>query len=805
MAEDLPSNTLPKARAENDFSRENMTEPETVRPHARQAAERTNHHISGRLEEHEHTDDEQLSIRSNATTENRPRQGIEFDTYAIAYICREHNTCRKKTVKETRSELSQTARTASERGNDNDIHLARCGSFKNDTDTSAFKGKDSNMNTQVRDPNPMYTHNTMNPYPMYAQNDVNPSLMYLQSKTEPNISPVPTFKSNKRENNTCTQISVNTLQQGGGTSFRSTNSDDNHCLQPYAVTRHQEDEVTFTPANNDDNHCLQPYAVTLAPHDDEEAFRPANNDDNNCLQPYAVTNHQDGEAAFRPANNDDSHCLQPYAVTNHHDHEEHDKFVVPCDVIQPYAVRYQEGDDTVGESLNNDDSLEPVNCDGSQPYAVRYQSDDDSGSDNQHTTRGAAPENRQTDSIASEDEDIKPYAAAYMCQQDNNTTSGDPQTGMSSQNQPTVVSNSVNEANPSSNGVRNALPNAQHATACRFRLVYLVMKKAAVLGIWIVCGIFLWIYVISPSPAQPVDTSYTTTTQTESCSSFPTLPAVTIKAKIGDRKLEKITFGGEGTEPGKFRANYGVAVSADSEVFVADYLNKRVQVFSMNGTYLRLFPTVLPGEDRLMYPCSIGQEPGYLWVVVRRYVYRRGVGHVVQYSKNGQPMKKFDVHFISDSSSPVITIDARHDKVIVGEGDTIMMFHPNGSFCRRFKLPKTPGTWMEMRGVATDREGNILLTDYAGVKVYSHSGVKILEIGIRFPLGVCVDSLGRIIVARRDDNRVDMFTRRGEFIRTVGADIEEPWAIAMGPGGQLVVTSKLSNTVTIFPRHMLSF
>ncbi|XP_019634337.1 PREDICTED: E3 ubiquitin-protein ligase TRIM71-like [Branchiostoma belcheri] len=275
--------------------------------------------------------------------------------------------------------------------------------------------------------------------------------------------------------------------------------------------------------------------------------------------------------------------------------------------------------------------------------------------------------------------------------------------------------------------------------------------------------------------------------------------------KIGDRKLEKITFGGEGTEPGKFRGNYGVAVSADSEVFVADYLNKRVQVFSMNGTYLRLFPTVLPGENRLMYPCSIGQEPGYLWIVVRRDVYSRGVGHVVQYSKNGQPMKKFDVHFISDSSSPVITIDARHDKVIVGEGDTIMMFHPNGSFCRRFKLPKTPGTWVEIRGAATDREGNILLTDYAGVKVYSHSGVKILEIGIRFPLGVCVDSLGRIIVANRDDNRVDMFTRRGEFIRTIGADIEEPWAIAMGPGGLLVVTSKLSNTVTIFPRHMLSF
>ncbi|KAI8493411.1 hypothetical protein Bbelb_288080 [Branchiostoma belcheri] len=289
-------------------------------------------------------------------------------------------------------------------------------------------------------------------------------------------------------------------------------------------------------------------------------------------------------------------------------------------------------------------------------------------------------------------------------------------------------------------------------------------------------------------------------------------------AKGCDVKPENITFGGRGKEPGKFKRYYlgygfGVAVSADNEIFVTDRDNKRVQVFSMNGTYLRLFPTVVPGESMAMFPYSVALdvEPGYLWVLGKGHYepWKHHVGyykgHVVQYSKNGQPIKKFDVSL--SLYYHVIAMDVRNNKVIVGDSRTITMFDPNGS---RF-WSSNVRTVYGIGGVISDKEGNILLTDGdKSVLKYNQSRVKIFQFGtygkakgqLNSPKGICLDSSGHIIVANTGNNRVDMFTSTGEFVRTI-VDIEGPWGVAMGPCGDLMVTSSHTHTVTIFPRHMV--
>ncbi|KAI8493390.1 hypothetical protein Bbelb_287870 [Branchiostoma belcheri] len=285
-------------------------------------------------------------------------------------------------------------------------------------------------------------------------------------------------------------------------------------------------------------------------------------------------------------------------------------------------------------------------------------------------------------------------------------------------------------------------------------------------------------------------------------------------AKGGDVKQEKITFGGKGTEPGKFRRISGVAVSADNEIFVtdSDKINKRVQVFSINGTFLRWFPTVLPGESKAIFAHGVALDvaPGYLWVVVRRSKWilpLRSVteDHIVQYSKNGQPIKEIDVSLKGYYFS--IAMDVRNNKIIVGDISTIMMFEPNGSRLWSSEVRTVYG----ISGVTSDKEGNVLLTDgFKTIQKYNPSGVKILEFGTRgkgkgqlgSPRGVCLDTSGRIIVANYMNHRVDMFTSQGEFVRTI-ADISHPWAVAMGPCGELVVSRVFDPTVTIFPRQMV--
>ncbi|KAI8495271.1 hypothetical protein Bbelb_272570 [Branchiostoma belcheri] len=708
----------------------------------------------------------------------------------------------------------------------------------------------------TRDPNPMYTRNTFNPCP----NDVNPNPMYLQTPMEP---PNATTRTDENKDTPSAQASADAHQQDDGVNSCP---DDNHCLQPYSVTRPQDVEASsiIMTEDNLDSPCVQPYTVpymcqddmvcstasgddhtrpplqdqpTAAPNNindapispnpmfvkkllnalnpnpmyvpstirsdenedipctqtladadqqgDEASFSPVNNDDNHCLQPYAVTHREDGEANFSPANNDDNHCLQPYAVTHQ------------------------------------------------KETAV--------------TTR-----------ITSDDEDIQP-----TCQGDIpcNTASGDTPTELSSQNQPAAASNNTNDnlGIPSNNDILNALnpnpiyvPHVQHRSACA------AVYAALILVSCIVSGVFLWFnFGTRPQPEESGDRSL----MAESCDRSPMAERCnrslmaercnrslmaercnrslmaercnrslmaercnrslmaercnrslmaercnrSLMAESGDIALEKITFRGKGS------LRLGVAVSADYEIFVTDYV-RRVYVFSINGTYLRTFRTVLSGENGTVHiqpsGVAIGVQPGYLWIVGQPNPFN-GYIHVVKYSRIGKPVKMIELHVVEPYFHAVIAVDVCNNKIIVGHRDTVMVFHPNGSVYRSFNVRER----VMIGGITLDSEGNILiaLAKTKTAMVYSHSGDKLFEFGSTFkegdigPLlrefsGICLDTLGRIIVANHKVGRIDMFTSRGKFVRTI-EHIEGPWGITMGPGGELVACQW--SAVTVFPRHML--
>ncbi|KAI8514770.1 hypothetical protein Bbelb_073610 [Branchiostoma belcheri] len=259
MAEDLTSDAVSSV-VRNEFLSKSMTEPDTrnVPPTVRQPDEGVDSYISGTCDEYQH--DEHLSIQSDAAFENRETVHIspgDFDTYAIAYTCKAHDTCIKKNVEETKSKAFHASNTASSNHNENDIHLAGCGSVQNYTDTFnenpypiqaenkvnpnpmylqsnaeasnaspgfTFKPSEpyqelksvSDSRTQAMDSNPMCTHNTT-PYPLHPENDVNPYRVYTdpQSTIEPsNASPESAFMSSMPSHDIpCTLTSADTHQQ----------------------------------------------------------------------------------------------------------------------------------------------------------------------------------------------------------------------------------------------------------------------------------------------------------------------------------------------------------------------------------------------------------------------------------------------------------------------------------------------------------------------------------------------------------------------------------------------------------------
>jgi DNA-binding beta-propeller fold protein YncE len=50
------------------------------------------------------------------------------------------------------------------------------------------------------------------------------------------------------------------------------------------------------------------------------------------------------------------------------------------------------------------------------------------------------------------------------------------------------------------------------------------------------------------------------------------------------------SWGGRGTEPGKFRVAHGIAVDAKGQLWVTDRENSRIQIFDQDGTFLDQWP-----------------------------------------------------------------------------------------------------------------------------------------------------------------------------------------------------------------------
>ncbi|KAI8502376.1 hypothetical protein Bbelb_199640 [Branchiostoma belcheri] len=77
-------------------------------------------------------------------------------------------------------------------------------------------------------------------------------------------------------------------------------------------------------------------------------------------------------------------------------------------------------------------------------------------------------------------------------------------------------------------------------------------------------------------------------------------------------------------------------------------------------------------------------------------------GHVVLYIRNGRLKKKFEVRFLDRNrvQYPAIAMDTHNNKVIVGDEDIIMLFHPNGTLYRSID---TEAPRQGIMGVTSDR------------------------------------------------------------------------------------------------------
>ncbi|XP_019632067.1 PREDICTED: uncharacterized protein LOC109475747 [Branchiostoma belcheri] len=618
-----------------------------------------------------------------------------------------------------------------------------------------------------------YEHNVpdksaKNPNPMYKQQSnfeaegvCNPNPMYLRQAP----MSTPNVRAEATEGNPCIRPCTSTQQD-------ENNVPDKTARNPNPMYKHSSMNSDRVEAESIRNpNTMYPQQVPMStPNVHAEATEV-----NPCIQPCASTSTQ--QKAVKPSCRLSNTCTEPRATTCHDDDgvdddvkdavadpmgQTADALVEDSD-IEPYAVAYMDQHGVVFEKNSSQAQPKPSTSISDDIPRCHQSTNDDDNDDDDGTTKARHVHNMPHMHAQN--------AAIQRSSLAQNALLPNPMYGQ-------------NALNPNPMYVPN-VPQERGCT-CTYRRVCVALVAAIVLVLVTFCGTLAGIY--------------THFNQNQKMSSF--------NSSLGEETSTKITFGERGSEPGKFRDPRGVALSSD-EIFVSDMKNKRVQVFSMAGEFLRLFSTVLPGavgDDILPGDVAIDGD-GLVWVVGRHYIGEDEVTYVVQYDRYGLPLTMFDVPCWT--WYPNIAVDPNNNKIIVDTSGEMWMFHTNGTFERRFGEEED----LEIEYVATNKDGGVLVTNIRSRDVYLYTGSGSLQFkfGSRgkaegtfgFPRGICTDSSGNIIVANQGNSRVDMFTSRGEFVRTGVSNFPNPFGIALGPDGQLAVTNVFRHSITIFPRRMV--
>jgi DNA-binding beta-propeller fold protein YncE len=292
------------------------------------------------------------------------------------------------------------------------------------------------------------------------------------------------------------------------------------------------------------------------------------------------------------------------------------------------------------------------------------------------------------------------------------------------------------------------------------------------------------------------------------------------------------TFGTTGTVPGQFNAPRGVAVAADGSLYVADSRNHRIQHLSVDGKVLQVWGTfadVLKGQA----PGGTFNEPWGIAVGKDGSVYVSDTwNHRVQkFTADGKFVKMWG--YFGQAEKPEafwgprgVAVDAKGRVYVVDTGNKrVVVFTADGDPVTSFGTAGfDPGQFDEQVGIAFDGQGLLYITDTWNQRVQvfqpDANGMSFIplrnwEIHGWFGQSldnkpfIAADAAGNVFVTDPDAGRVLEFGPDGKLLRgwseLIGdvVNLVMPAGLAMDPAGGLWVTDASSNRLLHFNLPMI--
>jgi DNA-binding beta-propeller fold protein YncE len=219
-------------------------------------------------------------------------------------------------------------------------------------------------------------------------------------------------------------------------------------------------------------------------------------------------------------------------------------------------------------------------------------------------------------------------------------------------------------------------------------------------------------------------------------------------------------IGAEGNDPGQFRDPLGLALDEDNKLYVADRVRKNIQVFDLDGTFIREVVPKVPADYQFPdgpIPMDVAVEP-----------------------------KSGDL-FISDvASKRVLVVDDR------------------GKFQRFIAGPEAPDDMKSVTFLRFDASGNLVVLDMGGTKILTFDaadGTLIRSWGLNraavdsfiFIGGFDFDAAGNLLVTDRSSSTIRGFLPDSRYLFNMAnekgdgpADVYIPKTVAIDRKNDIV-------------------
>ena len=255
-----------------------------------------------------------------------------------------------------------------------------------------------------------------------------------------------------------------------------------------------------------------------------------------------------------------------------------------------------------------------------------------------------------------------------------------------------------------------------------------------------------------------------------------------------------VAAGKEGCAPGELRHPYGVAIQEDThQIFVADYLNDRVLIFSESGEFFYQL-----GVGQLSRPYGIAIHGDSLYVscgdhTISKYPLTemcrvRRVGS--EGSNNGQFSNPRQL--TTDLVGRVFISDVRNNRICI--------YDPNLNHLRNI----THLTFSMPSDVKVSRDRMYVLCPYNNPSMFMltlegemlHSFIPLVK---GLPFFFCFDPLNNFVISDKLCHSIRVFSPEGNFLHTIGREGHQqgifylPTGVAITPNGRLVCVSLNEN------------